>query len=42
MTLGSGEQCHPLHHPSYDFPDAMLTPGIDLFERLVRRYQGGE
>ncbi|OLO11986.1 peptidase M20 [Chromohalobacter japonicus] len=40
LTLGSGEQCHPLHHPSYDFPDAMLTPGIDLFERLVRRYQG--
>jgi len=42
LTLGSGEQCHPLHHPGYDFPDTLLILGIDLFERLVRRYQGNE
>ncbi|MCP1365215.1 M20/M25/M40 family metallo-hydrolase, partial [Halomonas sp. BBD48] len=38
FTLGAGEECHPLHHPSYDFPDALLTTGVGILLGLVRRH----
>ncbi len=35
--LGAGEKHHPLHSPTYDFPDDLLPMGIGLFEGLLRR-----
>ncbi|MEM9378340.1 MAG: amidohydrolase [Planctomycetota bacterium] len=34
--LGAGEGHPGLHAPDYDFPDALIVPGVDLFERVVR------
>lgn len=33
--LGAGYDTPPLHHPAYDFPDALITLGADIFMRLV-------
>ena len=33
--IGSGEQQPELHHPDYDFPDALIEPAAQLFFRLV-------
>ncbi|MBO4488720.1 MAG: amidohydrolase [Bacteroidales bacterium] len=33
--LGSGEQQPPLHHPDFDFPDALIPLGVDLFCQLL-------
>jgi amidohydrolase len=35
--LGSGVDQPALHHPTYDFPDALLAKGIAMFESIVRR-----
>lgn len=37
--LGSGEQQPPLHHPDFDFPDALIPKGIDLFYQLITEHQ---
>jgi amidohydrolase len=37
--LGAGENHPALHHPDYDFPDALIEPGIRLFESLIRIIQ---
>jgi amidohydrolase len=34
--IGSGEECPALHNPDYDFPDAIIPTGIDMFTRLIR------
>jgi len=34
--LGAGEECHPLHHSAYDFPDEIIPVGIKLFENYIR------
>jgi len=34
--LGAGENCHPLHHSAYDFPDEIIPTGIKLFEIYIR------
>ncbi|MEM6570424.1 MAG: amidohydrolase [Planctomycetota bacterium] len=34
--LGAGEEHPRLHAPDYDFPDGLIVPGIDVFERIVR------
>jgi len=34
--LGAGESQPPLHHPTYDFPDALLPTGVALLEALCR------
>ena len=34
--LGSGSGCAPLHHPDYDFPDELLSAGIELFRKLLK------
>jgi amidohydrolase len=36
FVLGSGESTQQLHHPDYDFPDALLTVGKNLFVALIR------
>lgn len=33
--IGSGEHQPELHHPSYDFPDALIEPAAQLFFRLA-------
>ena len=33
--IGSGERHPELHHPSYDFPDALVEPAAQLFFRLA-------
>ncbi|MFT6867028.1 MAG: amidohydrolase [Cyclobacteriaceae bacterium] len=34
--IGSGEQCPALHNPDYDFPDALLTTGINMFYSILK------
>ena len=34
--IGSGEHQPELHHPSYDFPDALIEPAAQLFFNLCR------
>lgn len=33
--LGAGRDHPALHHPSYDFPDELLEPGITLLDELI-------
>lgn len=41
VFLGAG-RAHPmLHNPDYDFPDALIAPGVALFHRVVRGVCGG-
>ena len=35
IGLGAGETTPALHHPDYDFPDALLDPGVELFGSLL-------
>jgi len=35
VGLGSGESQPPLHHPDYDFPDALLEPGVAFWRLAV-------
>ena len=37
VGLGAGEQQAALHHPDYDFPDAILAEGLTLFINLIRQ-----
>ncbi len=39
IGLGSGVDQPPLHHPSFDFPDALIQPGVDLFFHLLTQVQ---
>jgi len=34
--LGSGTDCKPLHHSSYDFPDELIPHGVRVFENYLR------
>ena len=36
--IGSGEQQPELHHPDYDFPDALIEPAAWLFFRLATEH----
>ena len=36
VFLGAGEAHPMLHNPDYDFPDALIAPGVALFQRLAR------
>ena len=40
--LGSGEDLPQLHNPDYDFPDALIQPGVRLFARLAADILGEE
>lgn len=35
--IGSGENHAELHHPDYDFPDALIEPAAQLFFRLAQQ-----
>jgi metal-dependent amidase/aminoacylase/carboxypeptidase family protein len=35
FLLGAGEDCAPVHSPDYDFPDALIAPGLRMFSQLV-------
>jgi amidohydrolase len=35
FLLGAGEACPALHNPDYDFPDALITPAVAIFEALL-------
>jgi metal-dependent amidase/aminoacylase/carboxypeptidase family protein len=41
IGIGAGADCPALHHPHYDFPDALLSLGRDLLAAVVRRLCGG-
>ena len=38
VGLGSGGNVPALHHPHYDFPDALVPYGVALLEAAVRRW----
>jgi amidohydrolase len=40
FALGAGEAHPRLHAPDYDFPDALLAPGVAVFERLLHDLLG--
>ena len=33
--LGAGKDCPALHNPDYDFPDALIEKGVELFGRII-------
>jgi metal-dependent amidase/aminoacylase/carboxypeptidase family protein len=33
--LGAGEAQPPLHDPAYDFPDALIAPGVSMFRAIL-------
>ena len=35
--IGSGVDCPPLHDPSYDFPDDIIHPAINMFIALINK-----
>lgn len=37
--LGAGESCPSLHHPAYDFPDALIAPAIRILTAIQRLAQ---
>ncbi len=38
--LGAGESCPALHNPDYDFPDALLEPGLRMYTGLCQTLNG--
>lgn len=38
--LGSGESCPALHNPDYDFPDALIDTGANLFFQISKELLG--
>lgn len=34
--LGAGERQAPLHHPDYDFPDRIISPGLQVFSQIIQ------
>lgn len=38
--LGAGLDCPALHHPDYDFPDALIGIGSDIFQQIIREELG--
>lgn len=37
--LGAGESCPALHNPDYDFPDALIETGVNLFWKIIEQVQ---
>lgn len=40
LFLGAGENHPALHNPDYDFPDALIGPGVAIFHRIARDLLG--
>ncbi len=41
FALGAGEAAAPLHSPDYDFPEALIEPGLKVFWNIVDRLLNG-
>jgi len=41
FALGAGEKNAPLHSPDYDFPEALIEPGLKVFWNIVDRLLNG-
>jgi len=39
FILGAGEDRPQIHHAEYDFPDALIGPGIDIFYEIAKSHQ---
>jgi len=39
FCVGSGENQHVLHHPSYDFPDDLIEQGVKIFQQILYETQ---
>lgn len=37
--VGAGEDCKPLHHPAYDYPDEITGTGINMFLTIQKTAQ---
>ncbi len=37
--VGAGVDCKPLHHPAYDFPDAITSTGVNMFLTIQKKAQ---
>ena len=40
LFLGAGRDHPALHDPGYDFPDALIVPGVRIFDRIARDLLG--
>lgn len=40
VCLGAGTHHPRLHAPDYDFPDALIAPGVAIFDRVIRDLLG--
>ncbi|OYU40071.1 MAG: peptidase M20 [Pseudorhodobacter sp. PARRP1] len=40
LFLGAGEGHPALHNPDYDFPDALIGPGVAVFHQVMRNLLG--
>ena len=40
FTLGAGVESPQLHNPDYDFPDALINTGRDIFVEIIRLVNG--
>lgn len=40
--LGAGPDCAPLHNPAYDFPDALILPGVSIFTHILHQIWASE
>ena len=39
FILGAGEDRPQIHHEEYDFPDALIEPGVDVFYQIAESHQ---
>ena len=42
VLVGASENMPALHNPDFDFPDALIEPGVRLMHTIVRQVLGGE
>jgi metal-dependent amidase/aminoacylase/carboxypeptidase family protein len=40
LFLGAGQDHPALHNPDYDFPDALIAPGVAIFHQIARELLG--
>ncbi|PJF10440.1 amidohydrolase [Pseudorhodobacter sp. MZDSW-24AT] len=40
FLLGAGEESPALHDPAYDFPEALIAPGVSVFAALLQKLLG--
>lgn len=38
--LGAGKTTPALHHPDYDFPDDLISTGVQLFQQIIIQILG--